>query len=169
MSVAIVPTAESHFEGWHHAIDTVARERRYLAFLQAPPIEEAFAFFQSIVANDLCQVVALQDGSVVGWCDVLPTHGEARAHVGILGIGLLPSARHLGIGKKLMAAAIAKAWSKGLSRIELTVRTDNVDAKALYERFGFTVEGVHRRAFCVDSEFFDAFAMALVRCARTRS
>lgn len=62
-----------------------------------------------------------------------------------------------------MEAAISKAWAKGLFRIELTVRTDNVTAKALYERFGFAVEGINRRAFRVDGEFFDTYAMALLR------
>lgn len=163
MNLAIVPAAESYFEGMRRVLDTVAREKRYLAFLQAPSTEETFEFYRNILANDLCQVIALQDGVVIGWCDVLPVHGEARAHVGTLGIALLPSARHCGIGAKLMEAAISKAWAKGLSRIELTVRTDNANAKALYERFGFTVEGINRRAFLVDGRFFDTYAMALVR------
>lgn len=163
MNLAIIPTAEPYFEGLRQALDTVAREKQYLAFLQAPPAEEAFAFFRNIVTNNLCQVVALEEGIVVGWCDVLPTHGEARAHVGTLGIGLLPHARHRGIGSRLMEAAISRAWANGFSRIELTVRTDNENAKALYERFGFIVEGIQRRAMRVDGEFFDAYAMALVR------
>jgi RimJ/RimL family protein N-acetyltransferase len=108
-------------------------------------------------------MIALQDDIVVGWCDVLPTHGEARAHAGTLGIALLPRARGRGIGARLMEAATAKAWAKGLTRIELTVRTDNANAKALYERFGFTVEGINRRAFLVDGEFFDTYTMALIR------
>ena len=94
---------------------------------------------------------------------MLPAHGEARVHVGTLGIGLIPRARHRGIGTKLLEATIARAWEKNLFRIELTVRTDNANAKALYERFGFVVEGVNRAAFCVDGVFFDAYAMALVR------
>lgn len=163
MNITILPTAEAHFDGLYRAIDTVAREQRYLAFTQAPPIEHSFAFLRNIVQNDLCQVVALRDGAVVGWCDVLPTFGEARAHVGTLGIGLVPNARHCGIGAKLMQAAISAAWAKGLSRIELTVRADNPNAKALYERFGFVNEGLHRRAFCIDGDFFDCFAMALLR------
>lgn len=163
MNLVIAPASESYFEGMLHVLDTVAREKRFLAFLQAPPIEETFAFYRNIVANDLCQVIAIEDGVVVGWCDVLPTHGEARAHVGTLGIALLPHVRHRGIGAKLMEAAIAQAWAKGLARIELTVRTDNANAKALYERFGFVVEGTLRHAFLVDGEFFDSYAMALLR------
>ena len=162
MSLSIVPTSECHFEGLRQALDTVAREKRYLAFLQAPPVEEAFAFYRNIVANDLCQFVALQDGSVVGWCDILPTHGEARAHVGTLGIALLPHARHCGIGAKLMEATIAKARTKGISRIELTVRADNANAKRLYESFGFVTEGINHRAFLVEGQFHDTFTMALV-------
>jgi ribosomal protein S18 acetylase RimI-like enzyme len=163
MSLAIVPTAECHFDGLYRARDTVAREKRYLAFIQAPPIAQSFAFYRGIVDNDLCHFVAVENGVVLGWCDVLPTHGEARAHVGTLGMGVIAEARRRGIGTGLMQATIAKAWSKGALRIELMVRADNVAAKALYERFGFAVEGINRCAFRVDGEFFDCFAMALVR------
>jgi putative acetyltransferase len=163
MSIAILPTSESHFEGLYQALDEVAHEKRYLAFIQAPPVENAFAFFRNIVASDLCQVIAVENGTVVGWCDVLPKFGDACAHVGTLGMGLIPSARHRGIGSRLLAAAIERAWTKGFSRIELSVRADNANAKALYERFGFVVEGINRRAYCIDGEFFDVYTMALLR------
>jgi len=163
MTLTIIPTTEAYFEGLRQALDTVAREKRFLAFTQAPPPEESFAFFRNIVENDLCQFISLKDDVVVGWCDILPTHGEARAHVGTLGVGLIPSARHSGIGAKLIEAALSKAWTSGYTRIELTVRTDNANAKALYERYGFVVDGMHEKAFCVDSIFYDVYAMALLR------
>ena len=53
--------------------------------------------------------------------------------------------------------------SKGLSRIELTVRTDNLNAKALYERMGFVTEGLNKQAFRIDGEFYDTHSMALLR------
>ncbi|HEY0512695.1 MAG TPA: GNAT family N-acetyltransferase [Thermoanaerobaculia bacterium] len=162
MATEIVPLAPSHFEDLRLALDVVAREKRYLAFQQAPPREEAFAFYRHIVENDLCHFVVLVDGKVSGWCDVLPTRGEARAHVGILGIGLIPSARHQGIGEELMRIAISDAWARGMSRIELTVRADNFNAKALYERMGFKTEGLSKRAFLVDGVFYDSHSMALL-------
>jgi ribosomal protein S18 acetylase RimI-like enzyme len=159
----IVPLSESHFEGLRQALDFVAREKRYLAFTQAPEPEQAYAFYRNIVQNDLCHYVALLERKVVGWCDVLPTHGEARSHIGILGIGLVSSARHRGIGMLLMTAALEKAWSKGYLRIELSVRTDNLNAKALYERMGFKVEGLNKNAFRIDGAFYDSFSMSLLR------
>lgn len=163
MKLSIEAVSEGHFAGLHAALDAVAREKRFLAFTQAPPLEQSFDFYRSIIANDGCQLVALIDGQVVGWCDVLPNHGQARSHVGTLGIGLVPSARHLGIGAKLMRATIAMAWAKGMTRIELTVRVDNRNAKALYERLGFEDEGLQRRAFRVDGEYVDSHSMALLR------
>jgi ribosomal protein S18 acetylase RimI-like enzyme len=162
MNLSIEAVCEKHFAGLHAALDTVAREKRFLAFTQAPPVEQAFDFYRSIVAGDGCQQVALLDGQVVGWCDVLPSHGQARSHVGTLGIGLVPSARQLGIGAKLLQATIAAARAKGMTRIELTVRVGNANAKALYERFGFEVEGVLRRAVRVDGVYGDSYSMALL-------
>ena len=75
---------------------------------------------------------------------------------------LMLAARHREIGSMLMEATIAMAWAKGFKRIELTVRTDNHNAKALYERYGFVIEGLSPSAFCVDDEFFDALSMGLM-------
>lgn len=48
------------------------------------------------------------------------------------------------------------------SRRRLTVRADNLHAKALYERLGFEIEGMQRHAFRVDGVTHDSFAMALL-------
>jgi putative acetyltransferase len=161
-SIAIDSLDESHFVSLREALDTVAREKRFLALTEAPPPHEAFAFYRHILARDLPHFVAVDAGQVLGWCDVLATFGQARAHVGTLGIGLVPAARHRGLGRRLMQAALAKAWARGFTRIELTVRADNANARALYERLGFAHEGIQRRAFCIDGVYFDALAMALL-------
>jgi ribosomal protein S18 acetylase RimI-like enzyme len=162
MSSTIVPLAPAHFDALYAVLDEVARERRYLAMLQAPPRESTHAFFRDNLAQGHPHFVALLDGELVGWCDVLPVFGEARAHVGTLGVGLLRHARHRGLGAALMRATIDAAWAKGLRRIELTVRADNPSARALYERLGFQHEGLQRAAFRVDGLDIDMHAMALL-------
>jgi len=165
MNVTIEPLAPQHFAGVRRVLDAVAREKRFLAFTEAPPPAACDDFLASIVAGNGCQWLALQDGAVLGWCDVLPSLGQARAHVGTLGIGLAPPARHRGIGARLMRAAIDTAWARGVTRIELNVRTDNANAKALYERLGFLAEGLRRHAYRIDGEYVDGWAMALLRDA----
>ncbi len=163
MAFQIVPLAEPHFEALHGALGAVASEGRYLAFTAAPPLADSLAYYRSLLAGAGVSSVVLIDGRLVGWCDVTRAHGEARAHVGSLGIGLLAQARQRGIGQPLMATTITRAWALGLTRIELGVRADNLNAKALYERLGFVTEGVNRQAFHVDGVYHDACAMALIK------
>ena len=160
-AVTVRPLAETDFAGLRQALDIVARERRYLTLFEAPPAEECLAFYRNSIARNLCHLVAVTD-RVVGWCDVQPVMGEARAHVGVLGMGLVPEARGQGIGTRLMAAALAGAWARGLTRVQLTVRADNLSAIRLYQRFGFVVEGCLRRDFRVDDEVHDGIVMALL-------
>lgn len=161
MSVAIAHLAEPHFEQLRSVLDVVAREQRYLALFEAPPAEEAFAFYREIIAHGQCHV-ALSQGSVVGWCDIQPVFGQARKHIGVLGMGLLPAFRRQGIGTQLLSAAIGAAWSRGLRRIELTVREDNTNAKALYERLGFRDEGIKRQSMLVAGRYYDCYSMAVL-------
>ena len=55
----IVPITAHHVEGFHRALDFVARERRYLAFLEAPPIESTRAFVLNNFEKGYPQLVAL--------------------------------------------------------------------------------------------------------------
>jgi hypothetical protein len=71
-SVEIVPIAQDHIESFHRALDFVARERRYLAFLEAPPFESTRAFVLDNIKLGYPQLVAVSAGRVVGWCDVVP-------------------------------------------------------------------------------------------------
>jgi putative acetyltransferase len=144
-------------------LDTVARERKYLSFTQAPAWEQSVAFYRGLASAGFPHFLAVDGDEVLGWVDVSPQFGDSRFHIGTLGIGLIPRARHQGIGAGLMRVAIEKAWSKDLTRIELTVRSDNIAAKALYERFGFQTEGTLRRGCRIDGEYFDVHIMALLR------
>jgi putative acetyltransferase len=47
--------------------------------------------------------------------------------------------------------------------VELVVYADNAAGVALYEKFGFEVEGTHRRYAFRDGEYVDAYAMARLR------
>lgn len=163
MAYDIRPIAEDHIAGFHAALDDVAREKKYLAFLEAPPLDKTAAFIRNNIKEDHPQFVALAEGKVVGWCDVIPAKDRPiHAHTGVLGIGILPAHRGKGVGRALMTATIDKARAKGLTRIELTVREKNLNAIALYKRIGFETEGLKKNAVRIDGVYENIYLMALL-------
>jgi RimJ/RimL family protein N-acetyltransferase len=158
----IVPIREEHIDGFHRALDVVARERRYLAFLQAPPIEEMRAFVRNNIQRRYPQYVALSGDEVVGWCDVIPMTRPIYAHAGVLGVGLLPRFRAFGIGTDLIRSTLAAAQTLGLHRVELTVRENNRGAIELYKKFGFAIEGLRRDAVHIDGAYENVVALAML-------
>jgi RimJ/RimL family protein N-acetyltransferase len=162
--IRIVPTGEEYVEGFHAAVDVVARERRHIALVEAPPLEASRAFVRGVQEAGGVHLVAIAPGGgVVGWCDVYRSPREGFRHVGSLGMGLLPGYRGRGLGRRLMEAAIARAWEAGLERIELEVFASNSPARALYEKLGFVTEGVKRRSRKLDGRYDDNVFMALLR------
>lgn len=78
-------------------------------------------------------------------------------------MGVHPAYRRQGLGRRLLAACIEKAWRKGLTRIELEARADNTAAIALYEKLGFEHEAVKPMAMRFDGVYFSAVQMRLLR------
>jgi ribosomal protein S18 acetylase RimI-like enzyme len=157
----IVPISEEHIEGFHKCLDSVARERRFLASTQAPSLDSTKQFVLSNIENKVPQFVALFREEVIGWCDVSPMMGEGFAHCGRLGMGVHRDFRGQGIGTQLLAQAMQKSREKGLERIELEVYGSNESAIRFYERAGFVVEGVKKRGRKLDGEYDDLVQMAV--------
>ena len=69
-----------------------------------------------------------------------------------------------GVGTALMEAVLdlAENWLN-LTRIELSVYTDNAAGVALYKKFGFEIEGTHRSYAFRNGEYVDAYSMARMR------
>ncbi|NYC93541.1 GNAT family N-acetyltransferase [Clostridium acetobutylicum] len=47
-----------------------------------------------------------------------------------------------------------------IKRLELTVVCDNEEAKRLYEKNGFSIEGIKKNSMFIDDEYVDEFCMA---------
>ncbi len=160
MGVEIVQIQRRHIAGFRDLLDGVARERRWLAYLEAPPLPRIRRFVLNGLRNGMAHYVAIDDGRIVGWCDVNPKTHETQRHSGVLGMGVAVDYRGRGIGTALLTEAVDAALARGLSRIELVVRADNDAAIALYERHRFEHEGRLRDYMVVDGVSFDALLMA---------
>jgi putative acetyltransferase len=162
MPVVIKAIEERHAVGYRACLDTVAREKRYLAQVEALPLARIQSLVRDNVANDAVQFVALDRDRVVGWADVFPHWAHALKHCGSLGMGVHPDYRRRGIGEALLRACIAKASAKGITRIELEARTDNAAAIRLYEKLGFVHEALKRNAMRFDGAYYDSVQMCLL-------
>ena len=158
----VVPITEAHIEGFRAVVDGVAREHRYLAFLEAPPLPEVREFVLGNIRGKHPQFVALVDDLVVGWCDLLPKPRPVFRYTWVLGMGVADGYRGCGVGTALIATALETAKERGITRVELSVRESNRRAIALYEKFGFLREGLMRRDVFVDGMYENSLLMAVL-------
>jgi putative acetyltransferase len=113
--------------------------------------------------ENLYSLVACVDGEVVGSLGLEARTRPRLRHVGTLGMAVRDDWQGKG-GTALMRAALdlADNWLT-LTRLELTVFADNAAAIALYEKFGFEIEGTHRRHAFRDGGYVEARSMARLR------
>ncbi|MGX4802328.1 N-acetyltransferase family protein [Bradyrhizobium guangdongense] len=150
-------------ESFRFAVDAVAREHRYIALLESPPIEQVRDFVKRNVERGYPQIVAVRDGAVVGWCNIPPAARAVSAHVGDLFMGLVAEYRGKGLGESLIRHALSAADNFGFKRVELGVFAANPVAATLYRKVGFTEEGVKRGAILIDGTYHDEIVMARLK------
>lgn len=159
-NLQLVPIGRAHLAGFHAAVDSVAKERRYLAMLEAPSFTRTRRLVLDSLRAGAVHVVAVAGDEVIGWCDLRPKTAPTLRHSAVLGMGIVAAYRGQGIGSRMLAATLELAWARGIRRAELNVRSDNAPAIALYRHFGFVEEGVCRNYMRVDNVDYDALLMA---------
>lgn len=108
-------------------------------------------------------LVAELNGNVVGYIRLKPpTHLPENAHVmQVQGLAVDPSARRRGIAATLLTAAMERLRERGTRKLTLRVLSTNTAAIALYERLGFTCEGVLHGEFIINGRDVDDVLMAI--------
>ncbi|MFF5297056.1 GNAT family N-acetyltransferase [Paractinoplanes globisporus] len=108
-------------------------------------------------------ILAFHHDIAVGWAQVEVQPWARVRHIGYVVLGVDREHHARGVGTRLMKAAVHEAGVAGLTRLELTVMTDNAPAIRLYLRHGFVVEGVRRRAIMRGSgQYVDELSMGLL-------
>ena len=114
-------------------------------------------------------LVASVEGEVVGHLNLRTSpHSPRRKHAGSIGMGVHDEWQGKGVGTALVEALIdlADRWLN-LTRLELSVWTDNEPAIRLYRKFGFETEGTLRGYGFRDGRFVDVHYMARVKISET--
>lgn len=106
-------------------------------------------------------LVAEGGGQLVGVLNLFPEPSYTLSrHVAELGIAVAHTHRRRGIGRSMMGHALAWAGQRSIDKIVLRVFATNLPALALYEEFGFQVEGRQQRQIREDGVDIDLIWMA---------
>lgn len=104
--------------------------------------------------------VAEEADKLVGYLLAIGGSVKKTRHSAYLVIGILEEYRGQRIGTALFQSVDEWAKSCHISRLELTVVTENKAAVALYKKSGFDIEGTKRNSLMIDEIPFDEYYMA---------
>lgn len=158
------PEDAALLHAWHSDPDTMRWWDRVYPPLPADLLAARIAEAPSpSFAAPSFTIVDLETGTPIGWCGLHePSPLHRHAPLGIF-VGD-PAYRGRGYGADALRTLCRFAFDvMGLVRVTLTVFPDNDAAIRLYERTGFVVEGVQRRAFWKRGAWHDLVHMALLR------
>lgn len=136
------PATDDDAEAFAAVIAAVAEEGRWIG--TEPPVDVAARAARTREWTDRGDgIFVLEDdeGRVVGNLGMHETHAKG---VFSLGTAILADHRGRGGGHLLMQAALQWLAGTDAHKVELEVWPDNARAIALYERYGFEVEGTRR-------------------------
>ncbi len=139
--------------------EAVAAERRWIG--AEPPIDRdalVASLQQALTDEALLRVVADAQGELAGLLGAELWHG-------IVSLGMCVAAdwRGRGVGSALLERCLGWAVAREAHKVTLQVWPHNEPAIALYERYGFAVEGRLRRHYRrASGELWDALIMGRV-------
>ncbi|GGJ81879.1 GCN5 family N-acetyltransferase [Lentibacillus kapialis] len=96
--------------------------------------------------------VAESDRGLAGFIAAFGGKVNRNKHTAYLALGVHDAFYGQGIATKLITKVIEWAGYTGISRLELTVIKDNVNAVRLYQKMGFQIEGEKVHSLMIDGE-----------------
>lgn len=110
---------------------------------------------ERIRSPDDLTVVAERQGEVVGVLTVQRGMYRKNRHTANLGIAIKNRHRRKGLGTELIQAGIEWCRENYIKKLNLEVFSSNKGAISLYEKMGFTVEGIRKNQFVIEGNYVD--------------
>jgi RimJ/RimL family protein N-acetyltransferase len=111
-------------------------------------------------SNATVFVAEQEKGKLVGYLIAIGGRVKRKKHSAYLVIGILDEHRGRGLGTRLFQRLEEWAINSNISRLELTVVSQNEEGVALYKKCGFEIEGIKRKSLMIDDEFHNEYYMA---------
>lgn len=142
-------------------------ETDFLLYSQAEAMRFSIRDEEDFIRQYLLQprhllLLAEVEGQITGSIAINQSRFEKQSHLGELGIAILRSHWNLGIGRRLMTAAIRWAIEHpSMEIIHFGVLANNEKAIQLYRNFGFLECGrLPQAAKTIDGSYVDLITMA---------
>ena len=100
-------------------------------------------FFTYLTREDTMFLVVEEKGKILAYCGLIMVLDEGD----ITNVAVRSDRQREGIGHFLMESLIRLADERGVTTIHLEVRVSNETAVRLYERMGFTRDGLRKRYY----------------------
>jgi len=110
-------------------------------------------------SKDEYMAVAFCDDELIGSIGFRSSHLKRITHRGSLGMSVRKDFNDLGLGSLMMEYIIETAKHMGKNKLELEVRSDNLSAIHLYEKYEFELEGTIKSGFYIEKKYIDLLFM----------
>ncbi len=107
-------------------------------------------------------LVAEQDDEIAGYISAQRGRLKRVLHTAYIVVGIREKFRGMGIGTEFFNQLDCWAKDRGIIRLELTVVCTNHVARKLYEKNGFTIEGIKKNSMMIDGIYTDEYYMAKI-------
>ena len=126
-------------------------------------VEQEESFLDNISRKDnAIYLVSFIGEKIVGGLNFSGGSRPRIAHTGEFGVSVLKDYWGNGIGTELIKCLIDWCKKSGaIRKVNLRVRTDNLNAIHVYKKLGFVEEGVITREFLINNKFYDTLSMGL--------
>ena len=123
-------------------VDDLEQVMKIETELFSPPWTKE-GFFTYLTRKDAMFLVVEEKGEILAYCGLLMGLDEGD----ITNVAVRPDRQREGIGHFLMDSLIRLAEQQGITTIHLEVRVGNRTAIRLYERMGFTRDGIRKKYY----------------------
>ena len=165
----IRPITSDDVENFYHMMCWLDEETGYMMYglgerqLKANNTDDLKERIEVAVSGEDFLMVAVNDNEeIIGY--IWAERGKMNhiSHTAYIITGILQAYHRQGIGSKFFNMLDEWARENGIVRLELTVECVNTGAKHLYERHGFTVEGIRSKSMKVNDRFVDECYMGKI-------
>ena len=165
----IRPITLDDVENFYHMMCRLDEETEYMMYepgerqLKANNPDDLKERIEVAVSREDFLMVAVNDNEeIVGYIWAEREKMNRISHTAYIITGILKAYHRQGIGSKFFNMLDEWAAENGIVRLELTVECVNTGAKHLYEKNGFTVEGVRPKSMKVNGRFVDEYYMGKI-------